>query len=183
MQISNIQFLSISAEDSMKMESSAFLHSDFRASVLPADTDLLSNEELIKSDELLAYTLWATDMPQSVPQEALVCVGDAVAAEEIISIAGLAAFNTSDSISFFGNGDDQSPDTRFSVTVPADADCGMVIDAELAATFGITVIGMEFPVNHGLKFVSPMSRLDWRIRRERLNAGRVICLLKQQLNL
>ena len=186
MQELNRQLSSIYAGDIMKMTPSAFSHPDCLVSVLPSVTDshIMSHDmAFLQSHELFSYTTWTAGLSQSTLREECVCANAISTEENIISIAVLAVYNASETISFFKEYDaEQNAGTRFSVEV-SDDDCGMVIDTERAASFGITVIGMEFPVDNGLKSENSTSRPDWRIRRESLNAGRMICLLKQQLNL
>jgi len=182
MQIFNKQFWAIPVGYSMKMESSAYFHFDSLA--LPAGIDshfMSSSEAFFQSHELLLSALWMTDLPQSTLLNLRTCIVDAVPAKEnFIFVSGLAVRNTSDSISFFEDGNiNRIAEMHFSVAVSADADCGLFIDPERATVFWITVIGMEPPVNSGLKFVNFRARCNLRKR----FTGRMICLLKQQLNL
>ena len=89
-------------------------------------------------------------------------------------------------ISFFEVDDAvRSTDLRFSVEVKSDAaPADLSLDTERAAVFHITVTGMKFRLDNGHKSVDTMTRLDLRRSRERLmSAGRMVCLLKQQLNI
>lgn len=191
MQIFNKQFLLTSSECSMEMESSAYLHFDSSVSVLPSviDSHFMSPEaSSLQSHELRTYALWATDLPQSTPYELRVCTSDAMSAEDnVISISGLTVRNVPDFISFFEDCDIvRSTDMHFSIATSADLDlddCGLVIDTERAVAFWITIIGMEFPADSSMKFENAMPRRGLRRSREHLSSGRMICLLKQQLNL
>lgn len=170
------------------MGSSEFLRFNFQARRLFSATDvqfMSSEDSFLQSHELRFYTLWATDFAQSTLQcEESAFISDIVPAD--ISIVVPTIQNASDSISFFEVGDaDQSTDMRFSVDVPiemAPADFNLDIDADRAAVFYTTVIGMELPLDNTYQSVDSMS-LGLRRSRERLGAGRMICLLKQQLNL
>ncbi len=190
MQILNQQFKSIAAVDPMKMASSACLHVDSLVSILPAVTNshfMRSEASCFQSDEVLSFSLWAADLLQSTPLDLRACIGDAdSAAVNCISILGLTARDASDAITFFEDGDaGRSAEVYFSIEVPVDmepAECGLAIDNERAAAFWITVIGMEFAVIKGSKCVNSMPLRNQRRYQERLSTGRMICLLKQQLN-
>ena len=187
MQISNLQFKSIAAGGSMEMGSLAYLHCNFPESIFPSDMNshLVAAEALfLQSRELSAYTLVVGDLEQSTPQVQRTFVSDVEPAD--ISIAVAAIRDASASISFFEMDDAaRNADMRFSVDVPADtapADLSLDIDTERAAVFYITVSGM-LPLDSGHKSVDSKPGLDLGRSRERLSAGRMICLLKQQLNL
>ena len=139
---------------------------------------------MLQSPELRFYTLRATDLEQSTPQMQRTFVCDVEPAD--ISIAVPALRHASATISFFEMTDaNRNADMRFSVDVPADtapADLSLDIDTERAAVFYITVSGM-IPFDSGRQSVDSKPRLDLGRSRERLSAGRMICLLKQQLNL
>jgi hypothetical protein len=170
------------------MESSTRLHFSSLASVLPVGKDahfMPSEESVLQSHEMCTYTQWATDVTTSTPQVEHALESDVISVD--ISIAVSAVRNASDSISFFAEYDaDRNADTRFSVEIPADMDSdpSLLIDTERAAVFHITVTGMKFRLDNGHKSVDAMTRLDLRRSRERLmSAGRMVCLLKQQLNI
>ncbi len=172
----------------MEMGLTVYLHSDFFLSAYPADADsqvVSSVAPCNRSHVLLPCALWAADLSQPTPHDERIFTGDASSAD--IYIAFPAIHNASDSISFFGLGDDaaRNADMRFSVDVPADtahAELSLDIDADRAAVFYITVSGM-IPFDSGRQSVDSMPCLDLGRSRERLSAGRMICLLKQQLNL
>jgi hypothetical protein len=145
-----------------------------------------SMESVLQSHELSSYVLWATDpIQQSTPQDIGAYVSGFASSDIFIAVP--TSFDASDSISFFELGDaEQTTDMHFSIDIPikmAPADFNLDIDAERAAVFYTTVIGMEFPLDNMFQSVDSMPRLDLRRNRERLSAGRMICLLKQQLNL
>ena len=171
----------------MEMGSLAYLQCNFPESIFPADMNshLVAAEALfLQSRELSAYTLVVGDLEQSTPQVQRTFVSAVEPAD--ISIAVAAIRDASVSISFFEMADAaRNADMRFSVDVPADtapADLSLDIDTERAAVFHITVSGM-LPLDSGRKSVDSKPRLDLGRSRERLSAGRMICLLKQQLNL
>ncbi len=189
MQMLNQQFKSIYSGDSIGLGSSAFLHFHFQAQGLSSAEDaqfIPSEDSFLRSHELRFYTLWATESVQSALQwEERAFINEAVSAD--ISITVPTIHSASDSISFFELGDDavRNADMRFSVDVPiemAPADFNLDIDADRAAVFYTTVIGMEFPLDNMYQSADSMPP-DLRRSRERLNAGRMICLQKQQLNL
>jgi hypothetical protein len=113
-------------------------------------------------------------------------VSDTASAAEIF-FSILAVRTASETISLFEvGGAGQSAEMRFSVAVPADmapADIGLVIDAERAEVFYTTVSGTDFPHDSRQQPADTMSRPGFWRSRGRLSAGRMICLLKQQLNL
>ena len=188
MQTLNRQVKSIYVGDSILMESSTCLHFNSIASGLPVGADAhftASEESFLQSHEMRSYTLWATDVTKSTPQVEHAFESDVISVD--ISIAVFAVRNASDSISFFEEYDaDRNADTRFSVEVPADmdSDLSLVIDTERAAVFHITVTGMKLRSENGQQSVDSMTRLDLRRSRERsMSTGRMVCLLKQQLNI
>lgn len=179
--------MSITAGDAMQMTSSALSHPDRPATGLPyaAGSHFISMENaFLQSHELFSCMQWASCLSQSAPREECVYADDIESAGAgTISIKGLAVYNAAEIISFFKEFDvERSADTRFSVEVP-DNDCGLVIDAERAAIFGITVTGMDCPHDSELDSGNSIALIDQRRIRQCLNAGRMICLLKQQLNL
>ena len=187
MQILNRQLLSTTAGDVMKMTSPAFSHPDCQATGLPcaAGSHFISMEnDFLQSNELFSCMQWASCLSQSAPREECVYADDIESAGAgTISIAGLAVDDASDVISFFKECDiERGAGARFSVEVP-ESDCGLVIDAGLAAIFGITVTGMDCPHDTVPDSGNSMALIDQRRIRQRLNVGRMICLLKQQLNL
>lgn len=187
MQIFNRQLLSITAGDVMRMASPAFSHPDCQTTGLPyaAGSHFIPMENaFLKSYELFSCMQWASCLSQSAPREECVYADDIESAGAgTISITGLAVYNASEIISVFKECDiERGAGVRFSVEVP-DNDCGLVIDAERAAIFGITVTGMDCPHDSVPDSGNSMALIDQRRMRQRLNAGRMICLLKQQLNL
>ncbi len=188
MQTLNSHYKSINVGDSFVMESSTCLHFNSVASVLPVGTDahfMPLEEHFLQSHEMRSYTLWATDVTKSTPLMEHAFESDVMSAD--ISIAVFAVRNASDSISLFEECEaERNADTSFSVEIPADIDLdlSLVVDTERAAIFNITVNGMNLPLDNGHKSVDSMTRLDLRRSRERsMSAGRMVCLLKQQLNL
>lgn len=171
----------------MKITSPAFLHSDrLMTGLLSVDgSHFIPVENALQPDELFSCMQWSSFLPQSAPCGECIYSDDVKFSpdDETISIAGQAVYNASDIISLFKEFDvERCAGTRFSVEV-SDSDCGLVIDHERAAVFGVTVAGMDCPYDSVPAPVNSMSLIDQRKIRQRLNAGRMICLLKQQLNL
>ena len=185
MNILNRQISMISTGDPSSMGSSVYSRLDFMTPFIPHDADpqfMSLKDSFLQSHELLSCACGLELQTAMIGDDADV---DLVARDENrISVVGILDFP--ESLMFSGEvAAVESDDVHFSVEMTdgmEQAEGGLLVDTENAAAFWITVSGMELPSDNGSRPVVS-SRVVFTPGKDRLNVGRMICLLKQQLNL